>query len=488
MDFKAVKKNIETRGFDYTIYRHLQRKLDKRGKLNPNKPRQTQTKERLLLETQIMLGSAYRINDDKAIDTLQNLFVRIGAASVEDVHNNRKFISDRIKSCESKKINEDLKALFIKKILPLVYKEACNAPIEHKIVFMTPRSGLNESCRYIYDRISNTTDYAVEFFEMKRISAPTAEMYLRAIEMTRSMATAEAIMTHVFHDFFDYIDFRPETKVIQLWHGCGIIKTLGMTNAGKPGHRSVASFMEYPEYRGYDLVTMPGEGERWIFADLMGISESNPVLQPIGISRTDVFFEKGYAESCRKKLKQCLPQAENKKIILYAPTYRGPDNNRYAPNELDHLLLKKQFAEQGYLLVIRHHGTIKDLPEIPHEASDFAYDMTKGSNMTINEWLTVSDIIVSDYSSVIYEFSLFERPIILFQYDYADYSKRGMYYTQDDLRKYVPVCNTNQELVDVLSKVNSHFNPSGVRAFKKRFMGGCDGHATDRIMTFIQNG
>lgn len=508
--FKAVRENIRVHGLDYTLYLHLRRKLKRAGNLteedrtaaalrkvqgenarlkNRNQELQrSNTKRRLITELQIMLASAARVGDAEQTGVLEKLMVEICAAEAAEIHDKRREYSQEIKHAETKQTNKDLKALFIKKVLPEVYRQAAQSPMERKVVFMTPRSGLNESTRYIYERICNDTDYAVEFHEMKRIAAPTAEMYLRAIEMTRSMATAEAVFTHVFHDFFDCIDFRPETKVIQLWHGCGIIKTLGMTNAGKPGHRSVAEFEEYPEYRGYSLVTMPGDGERWIFADLMGIPEDSPVLQPIGVSRTDIFFEQGFREACREKLLKCLPQAEGKKIILYAPTYRGPDNARYAPDALDYSLLKEHLADQDYLLVVRHHGTIKELPHIPTEVCDFAYDMTRGSDMSINEWITVSDVIISDYSSVIYEFSLFERPIFLFQYDYGDYSKRGMYYTQDDLRRYVTVCNTNQELVDALSELETGFDSRGVRDFKETFMGACDGHATNRILELIREG
>ena len=384
-------------------------------------------------------------------------------------------------------LNRYLRERYIKHILPEEYNRAKRGPIEDKVLFLQPRAGLNLSCEYMYRTLEKQGKYKLKLFEMHKMNVSNAEMYLTAVEFVREMATAKAVFTHTFHDYYDYLDIRPETKVIQLWHGCGIIKKLGVSNADTEGRRTSEEFKEYNPYKNYDLVVMPSEEERWVFEDMMGLEKGDPVLQAIGVSRTDEFFEDGYKENCFRKLYNYIPQAKDKKLILYAPTYRGPDSARYSPDRLD----VAKFAEalsDDYLLLIKHHGTARTVPEIPEKyRNSFAYDMTHDTGLDINELMTVSDMIISDYSSVVFEFSLFERPILFFMFDIDDYrDSHGMYYSYEEIAECGPIFMTNEEMIDYIRHIDERFDKQKVVDFRKRFMSACDGHATERIIAFFE--
>lgn len=85
-----------------------------------------------------------------------------------------------------------------------------------------------------------------------------------------------------------------------------------------------------------------------------------------------------------------------------------------------------QMAEKlsdRYILIVKYHQTVKELPGLPEDLEGkFVWDMTRSENLDINQLMTVADICVSDYSSVIFEYSLFERPIILYMFDLDEYS------------------------------------------------------------------
>ena len=142
-----------------------------------------------------------------------------------------------------------------------------------------------------------------------------------------------------------------------------------------------------------------------------------------------------------------------------------------------------------YVLIIKHHQTVAELPPIPEDLKNsFAFDMTRGSGMDISELMTVSDVCISDYSSLVFEFALFERPVAFFAYDLDDYiDNRGLYYDYDEITP-GPVCKTTSELCDYLESLRKGFDSSEITAFKNRFMNACDGHSTERIVRYIEEG
>ena len=135
-------------------------------------------------------------------------------------------------------------------------------------------------------------------------------------------------------------------------------------------------------------------------------------------------------------------------------------------------------------MIFKHHPLVKKLPEIPEELNGtFAIDATR--SMTIEDLLCVSDICISDYSSLVFEYSLFERPMLFFAYDLDEYFDwRGFYYDYNELTP-GPVCKMNDEMIDYISHLEERFDRQKVIDFKEKFMRSCDGHATDRILHMV---
>ena len=177
-----------------------------------------------------------------------------------------------------------------------------------------------------------------------------------------------------------------------------------------------------------------------------------------------------------------MPEARGKKVILYAPTFRGHVSSAISPDEIDFYRFAKELSED-YVLVCKHHPFVKNPPEIPEELSDFARDLTP--YLSIEDLLCCADICISDYSSLVFEYSLFEKPMIFYAYDYDDYCDwRGFYYDYFELTP-GPVVKTQDELLDAIRNTETNFDKQQVIDFKKKFMGSCDGHATERILELI---
>ena len=250
------------------------------------------------------------------------------------------------------------------------------------------------------------------------------------------------------------------------------------------GYKSIEGFKEYPE-SNYDLVPLASEEWKGAFAEFMNLPKDSKALQPLGVPRTDEFFDKEKIEKSRKKLYKRIPAAIGKKIILYAPTYRGLEPHREAPDVLD----VAKFAEalsDDYILIVKYHQTLNEWPQLPEEyKGTFAYDMSRKSGMDINELMSVSDILITDYSSLLFDFALFDRPILFFAFDYEDYAdERGFYYTLEDL-DCGPILRTNDELVDWIEHIDERFDKEKMLRFHEKFIGACDGHSCERLVEYI---
>ena len=108
--------------------------------------------------------------------------------------------------------------------------------------------------------------------------------------------------------------------------------------------------------------------------------------------------------------------------------------------------------------------------------------------MSIEELLFVADICISDYSSLVFEYSLFEKPMIFFAFDLDNYYDwRGFYY---DYKEFVPgpIYTTTEEMIDYIKHIDTKFDKQKVKQFRDKFMSACDGHATERIMKLVFDG
>lgn len=381
---------------------------------------------------------------------------------------------------------EGMRRVYIKKIFPMIYNAFRKFHIENVALFMQPRRGLNQSYKYIYNRLKKEGKYKVILREFHRDEVGISEHWENAEKFMYEMGTAKVVFVHESNPYFGYLDIRKDAKIIQLWHGCGIFKKIGLSTRGKKNFKSEAAYEEFPEYNNYSMVTIASPELSWVYEEFMGIGKDEGIIQPIGVSRTDEFFDEQYIENCYKMLYEKIPAAKEKKVILYAPTYRGVGKERISPDKLD----VRKFAEalgDEYILIFKHHQTAVEVPEIPEPYRDtFAYDMTRGKGMSINDLMTVSDICISDYSSLVFEYALFERPMLFYVYDLEEYiDERGLYYDFDEITP-GPLCRTNEEMIDYIQHVEERFNKQEVTDFKNKFMCCCDGHATDRIIEFME--
>ncbi len=382
----------------------------------------------------------------------------------------------------------EVKAHYLKGLGPQCYAKYAKQPVKDKVVFLEKGSPKSAPNGYLSDILKSQGKYQVVMIGVRLRSRSKIEAYENILNFYREAADAKAIFISSANEFLSQFDLRQETKLIQLWHGLGILKKVGYSTIDNEKFgRSRKEAEEYDAYRNYDFVTLPSMEQAWIFEESMHISADSGKLLPIGVSRTDQFYDPNIIRRGYEDLHRKFPATAGKKIILYAPTYRGRLSNASAPSAMNYRAMAQALGDE-YVLLIKQHGSVRNLPGYPEDLlNTFLFDMNRTPIVgAIERLLMIADICITDYSSIAFEYALLERPLLFFAYDLDEYYvDRGLYYKYDEITP-GPICSTTEELIDCIQHIDLCFDKQKIIDFKNRFVGACDGHATERTIALIE--
>lgn len=366
---------------------------------------------------------------------------------------------------------------------PKVYSSYCTEPVqENKVLFLEMRfTKLSNSFELIYKALEESGEYDLKCSYVQFNFIRGREFTQRVNEMLKELATAKYVFVDDASLILSSIPLRKETVAINLWHACGAFKKFGRSTAELKFGSSAATLDKYPNYGNLTHVTVSSPEVIWAYEEAMHLPKG--IVKATGVSRTDQFYDKEFVESRKQKLYEIMPEAKGKKVILYAPTFRGHVATASSPDRIDFERFCRELGNE-YVIVCKHHPFVKNPPIIPEELQHFARDLTK--YLSIEDLLCCADICISDYSSLVFEYSLFEKPMIFYAYDYDNYCDwRGFYYDYSEFTP-GPVVQTEDELLNSIKNIDTQFNKQKVIDFKEKFMGSCDGHATERIIALMK--
>ena len=366
---------------------------------------------------------------------------------------------------------------------PKVYSSYCTEPVqENKVLFLEMRfTKLSNSFELIYKALEESGEYDLKCSYVQFNFIRGREFTQRVNEMLKELATAKYVFVDDASLILSSIPLRKETVSINLWHACGAFKKFGRSTAELKFGSSAATLDKYPNYGNLTHVTVSSPEVIWAYEEAMHLPKG--IVKATGVSRTDQFYDKEFVESRKQKLYEIMPEAKDKKVILYAPTFRGHVATASSPDRIDFERFCRELGNE-YVIVCKHHPFVKNPPIIPEELQHFARDLTK--YLSIEDLLCCADICISDYSSLVFEYSLFEKPMIFYAYDYDNYCDwRGFYYDYSEFTP-GPVVQTEDELLNSIKNIDTQFDKQKVIDFKEKFMGSCDGHATERIIALMK--
>lgn len=270
---------------------------------------------------------------------------------------------------------------------------------------------------------------------------------------------------------------RKGTTVIQTWHASGAFKKIGWSVLDKSFGADEELVSQVAIHSNYDVCLMASQKAAAYYADAFH-QPLEKFRTDLGMPRTDVLFgdEKVARISAAVRAKYGLPAG--KRVILYAPTFRG-DNVRRArtPENLDLRAMAEALGDD-HVLLLRLHPFVRKSTPIPEDLTSFAIDVS--DHPDIHELMLVSDVLITDYSSAIFEFSLLTRPMVFFAPDHDEYlDERGFYW---DYESGVPgpVFVTTDQVAAFIEA--GQFDLERVARFRDESFEVADGHASERFV------
>lgn len=390
-------------------------------------------------------------------------------------------------------IKKYTKRILYKKFAPAVYKFYSSKPINERLVVFADSSAtlLPDNMTEIYE-ILNEKGYETRVF-LKRKSSKKwyrDKLYevVNAYRFTKYYARCRCLILTDYYYYAYANQPRENQQVIQLWHGCGAFKKWGYSTVDLEWGADRQTLSEYPIHNTYTYVTVSSDKVKKFYAEAFNCDEK--IIRADGVPRTDKYFRKEYVLSAREKLIEKFPEIGDRKIILYSPTFRGSSKGKANfVNMIDFLYLKAKISEK-YVILVKLHPFIRkgmNLSDNLKELySGFVFDISK--SVAIDDAMCASDMVVTDYSSLIFEYALLERPMIFFAYDLKSYDRERSFYF--DYENFVPgdIVKNTEELYLAIIKNENNADRERIRKFKEDFMSACDGKSTERLLKIIEKG
>lgn len=242
------------------------------------------------------------------------------------------------------------------------------------------------------------------------------------------------------------------TRYLNTWHGV----CLDFIGNDRPKRKDY-------DFRKIQFMTICGSFEECSFASAFRIGDSQ--MLKVGLPRNDRLLS-GNLDV--RSLKEELGIPLNKKIILYAPTWR--ENSDLKTNDsflipLDISRWKELFAKK-YVLLFRAHSITKNLTNASFD--DFFINVSAFPDT--NKLLSAVDILITDYSSILFDFSLLERPIFNFGYDYEEYCLSHGFYV--DYASEMPngIIRKEDDLIDAIANIDLDLQREKTIALKEKYM------------------
>lgn len=260
---------------------------------------------------------------------------------------------------------------------------------------------------------------------------------------------------------------RPGVTVVQVWHAVGALKRFGADVAGGL-HGPERQFL----HRNYDYVVCAGERSRKPWSAALR-TPAERVL-PLGAPRTDAFFDPAAMAAARARLLAIHPLLGEGRVVVFAPTFRGRGRGKHAGPGFDVLAVRAALPP-GHILALKSHPNL-DPALVPMSG----YDVVIDPREEMNDVFAVTDVLVTDYSSSIFEWALLRRPLILLAQDLAEYERTpGLYL--DARRELIG------ELVDdpadlAAAIVRARVDDRRWEQFVAEQIEACDGHASARFV------
>ena len=345
------------------------------------------------------------------------------------------------------------------------------------ILFMSEQNpAITANQKAVYDKmLERGLDKEWDIMLSFRSAAAERQTIKSWLSTIKKVARSSVIVLDDHAPVFDWLILNKKTKVIQLWHAGAGFKSSGYSRWGNTGCPSTFSC-----HRQYSYGIAGSKHIAHFFSEVWGINTEQ--VLPTGMPRMDEYLDEEYKKSTTEKLYELYPACKGKKVILFAPTYRGKDKaEAHYPYELIDFDKLYETCGDEYVVLFKMHPWVAEGVPIPEKYSDRFFDV--GTYPNINDLFYITYLLITDYSSNIFEYSLMRNPMLFFAYDEIQYSfSRGFH---RDYAESAPgkIVHTFDELIEAIKAKD--FELEKVEKYVEEHFDYIDSGASDRVIDWL---
>ncbi|WP_233510206.1 CDP-glycerol glycerophosphotransferase family protein [Actinomadura craniellae] len=308
------------------------------------------------------------------------------------------------------------------------------------------------------------------------------EVRLNGQEWHEALASSRYIVTN--HRLGDWFQRHPDQVVLQTWHGTPL-KKIGRDMkeihfAYAPGLKKAlqSNGPKTPQLPEWTHLLSPNPFSTEIFRRAFGFKGE---IIEAGYPRNDLLYSPD-AEQAAAQVRARLGLPAGKKVVLYAPTWRDDQyysRGRYKFDMRLDLARAKDALGDDHVLLIRLHSNVVD--GVAEDGNGFVYDVSLYPDIT--ELYLIADMMITDYSSVMFDYANTRRPMLFFTYDLPDYRDRlrGFYFDFEN-ESPGPLVETSDDLIEAIRAGGGSGYEDRYAAFVERFCPLDDGKASARVV------
>lgn len=367
--------------------------------------------------------------------------------------------------------------------------------VDDNIIIFCSFNGKSYSCspKAIYEFMVNNKIYEnykfiwafdkVDRYKFLEKNRNTIVVKINSNEYKKYLASAKYWIFN--YKIPDYLYPKKNQVFMQCWHGtplkrlgCDLIHFDNVLNTMKGMKKRYK--IEASKFT-YFLSPSKFATEKFISAwNLKEIGKEGIIVEK-GYPRNDFLFN--YTDEDVKKIKRKLGiEKDNRKIILYAPTYRSNQHEAGVgytyKEEIDFERLRKKFGDK-YIILFRAHYFVANSFDF-EKYKDFVYDVSKIDD--VNELYIIADLLITDYSSVFFDYANLKKAMIFYMYDLEHYRDKsnGFYLDLEELPG--PIVESQEELENAIGNVDNFKHEEKYKKFNEKYNYLDDGHAADRVV------
>ena len=381
--------------------------------------------------------------------------------------------------CLKKRIRKKLRPLLVA-VKDWMYRVVSALPHggKKRVLFLSEKDeklALNMAA--IYERMRERgLDQSCQIRFSLRNSAVKRYSALSSLRVTLLAAWADIILVDDHVPLFDRLVLGEDKTLIQVWHAGAGFKGVGYSRWGHYGCPGPFSC-----HRQYSYCICDSQGIAEFFSEQFGILDEQII--PTGMPRMDRYVDPDNRRKVTEELYQKYPQLRGKKVILFAPTYRGQNRqNAYYPYELiDCEDLYRYCCENDAVVLFKMHPWVQGAVPIPARHADRFFNMN--GYRDINELFYITDLLITDYSSSMYEFLLMGKPMLFFAFDKNQFATSRGFHRDYDSNVPGKICESFPELMQAIREEAYQFEK--VEQFQGRYFDYTDSGNCDRVIDWL---